>query len=519
MFSLIGRIAKIRFRERIQTIEQVIQDPWPFQERVLHSLLKSGQKTVFGKDHSFHEIRNVEAFQERVPIREYEALYPYIERTLRGEADVLWPGKVVWFAKSSGTTNDKSKFIPITRESLYECHYEAGKDMIAVYASHYPDTKLFVGKTLSLGGSHEVSRFHSGARYGDLSAVLIENMPWFYEFFRTPSKRVALMGEWEKKIRRMAEETLNENVIAIAGVPTWTLVLIQTLFELTQGKAKTLYDIWPNLEVFFHGAVHFDPYANQFRQLAPDLRYMEVYNASEGYFAFEHEPGRRDMLILPHRGIFYEFIPIESIDDPNPPVVTLREVEKGQIYAMVISTNGGLWRYSIGDTVVFTSTYPHTVKIMGRTKLFINAFGEELMIANVEEAMRRVCERFNVQVREFMAAPLFYQEKGVGTHEWYIEFEKAPEDFQFFFDQLDAELKQVNSDYEAKRYMDMALLPPVFHVVPYGTFYEWMKRRNRLGGQNKVPRLANQRQFVESMAQLIQERGLETKTFRVSPFK
>lgn len=517
MLSLITRIAKKAFQNRVKTIEQVIQDPWPFQEQTFNQLIQTAKYTEFGKEHHFNEIRSIPDFQKRVPLREYEVFYPYIERVLKGEKDILWPGRVKWFAKSSGTTNDKSKFIPITKASLEDCHYEAGKDMIAVYLHHYPDSNLFRGKTLSIGGSHEISKFQSNARYGDLSAVLIENMPWFYELFRAPSKQVALMAEWEEKIRRMAEETLKENIVAIAGVPTWTLVLIQQLFEISNFKAKTLYDIWPELEVFFHGAVSFAPYRNQFRVLAPDLRYMEIYNASEGFFAFEHEPNRGDMLILPHRGIFYEFIPLESFEEEQPPTVTLSEVEVGKIYEVVISTNGGLWRYALGDTVQFTSLYPHTIKIMGRTKLFINAFGEELMIANVEEAMHRVCESMDVQVREFMAAPLFYESNGVGTHEWYIEFEKAPQDFQLFFDQLDAELKHLNSDYEAKRYMDMALKPPIFHVVPYGTFYQWMKKRGKLGGQNKVPRLANHRQFIEEMAEMIQEEGLETKTFRVSP--
>ncbi len=481
--------------------------PAKAQEKTFEKLLRKLANTKFGKEHGILPTDNVDAFRKKIPIRPYEEFYPYIKRTLQGEADVLWQGKTRWFAKSSGTTNDKSKFIPIPYESLYENHYKAGKDMVAVYIHNRPGTKIFTGKSLSIGGSHEISKFNKHARYGDLSAVLIENMPWFYELFRAPSKEVALMAEWESKIQKMAEETLTENITAIAGVPTWTLVLIEKLFEIFPGNAKNLFDIWANLEVFWHGAVSFAPYRETFKKLCPSeqMKYMEIYNASEGYFAFEHEFGRQDMMLLLEHGIFYEFLPMEKLNDPNPETLLIDEVEIGKNYALVISTLGGLWRYLIGDTVSFTGTKPPTIVITGRTKHFLNVFGEEVMVGNAEKAVEIASKQTNASVEDFTATAQYLQGDALGRHEWIIEFSHPPQNPEQFARLLDKTLREINTDYDAKRYRSMALKPPLLHIVPKGTFYKWMKKRGKLGGQNKVPRLSNDRKYVEEILAMLQE--------------
>ncbi len=521
MWGIIARLAKQVYKKRIAAIEFQMQHPDIAQEKVFYYLINKGKHTHFGKEHDFYNIKTIEDFQKKVPIRRYEALYPYIERVLLGEKDVLWPGKVEWFAKSSGTTNDRSKFIPITQESLEMNHYLAGKDMIAVYIYNRPGTKIFSGKVLSIGGSHEISRYSNHARYGDLSAVLIENMPWFYNLFRAPAKEIALMAEWEAKIEQMARATLEENITGIAGVPTWTIVLINKLFELCPCKERNLFEIWPHLEVFFHGAVNFDPYRAEFEKLCPgdQMRYMEIYNASEGYFAFEHAFGRRDMMLLLSHGVFYEFLPLSELDNPLGKTYTITEVELNKPYAMVISTNGGLWRYLIGDTVVFTDKYPYTIRIAGRTRHYLNAFGEEVMVENAERAITLACEATGAQVSDFTAAPIYFQEGKNAGHEWIIEFSTPPDDYQRFLDTLDDMLKVLNSDYEAKRYKDIALKPPIAHFVPHGTFYEWMKRRGKLGGQNKVPRLSNDRKYVESILSLLKELQLPYHTLQATAAK
>lgn len=480
-------------------IEVFLRHPVETQLEVLDGLLEKGRLTRFGREHHFSDIHTVRDFQERVPIQKYEGLYPFIERSLRGERDVLWPGKVRYFSKSSGTTNDRSKFIPVTEESLEECHFKAGKDMLAVYLDNVEESKLFTGKAISIGGSLQQNHLNEGSWYGDLSAVLIERLPFFFEMFRSPSKKTALLPSWEEKLGAMAQEVSLENIGSMAGVPTWTYLLLQEVLKV-RGKTN-ISEIWPSLEVYFHGGVHFGPYRDQFRELIgnPRMRYLEVYNASEGFLGLQQDLSRDDLLLMLDYGIFYEFVPLEHADDPHTRAYTLDEVEPGKVYSVVISTNGGLWRYQIGDTVRFTSTYPFRIRIAGRTKQFINTFGEELMVENVELAMAEACNATGARVFEYTAGPVYFEKGQPGGHEWIIEFEKAPEHPEAFFQDLDSALRRINSDYDAKRNADMALRFPVFHLAPEGTFYLWMRSRGKLGAQHKVPRLSNDRIHLESI--------------------
>lgn len=497
---MIANLVKAVLRRRYPRVQHALQHPRPYQEQLFRQLLHMGQRTAWGQAHGYAGLRSYADFARQVPIHTYEAFYPYVERVLRGEPHVLWPGRTRWFAKSSGTTNDVSKFIPISPLSLQANHYAAGKDMLAIYYQHYPQSRLATGKVLSIGGSSQVSRFNQNARYGDLSAVLIENMPRLYERGRAPSRRVALMDEWESKLEAMARETLRQPITGIAGVPTWTLVLLDKLFQLA--GTRNIHDIWPGLEVFFHGAVAFTPYREQFRQLIPHpgMHYMETYNASEGFFALQTDPQDTALALLPHRGVFYEFVPMGELDSPQPQAVPLWDVQPGVNYAMVITTLGGLWRYQIGDTVQFASAQPpYTLHITGRTKHFINAFGEEVVVGNTDMAVARACHLTHAQVAEYTACPIFQNDQGKGGHEWVIEFAQAPGHLAAFVSALDAELQALNSDYAAKRYKDIALQLPVVHVVPPGTFHHWMKTRGKLGGQHKVPRLSNSRDYVEGL--------------------
>lgn len=500
---IVQDIASLVLKKRLPVIEDFMNKPWQVQEQVFKTLIESAQNTQFGTQHHFSSIKTVKDFQEKVPIRTYEEFYPYIEKTLKGEKNILWKGKTKWFAKSSGTTNDISKFIPVTKESMQDCHFQAGKDMLALYFDQFPESEIFTGRALSIGGSHEVSKFNKDANYGDLSAVLIENMPVFFELFRTPNKKVALMSEWESKLNKMAEQTAKQNVTSIVGVPTWTIVLIKKIFENT-GKTD-VKEIWPNLEAFFHGGVSFKPYKTQFEKLIPHsaMRYVETYNASEGFFGIQNKLGQDDMLLMLDYGIFYEFIPMNEFYSENPPALTIDEVETGVNYAVVISTNAGLFRYVIGDTIMFTSTDPYKVKVSGRTKHFINAFGEELVVENANVAIGKACLKTNAIIENYTAAPVYFSGEENGTHEWIIEFEKDPDSFDVFCEILDETLKTVNSDYAAKRYKNLALKFPIFHYAPQGTFYDWMKSRGKLGGQNKVPRLSNSREYIESIKKLI----------------
>jgi hypothetical protein len=499
----IPSILKWLNHKRLGQIDLFKKFPWETQREVLYQLLARSANTEWGRKFGYSSISSVKEYQERVPLQGYEELIPYVERLKKGEINILWPGEVKWFAKSSGTTCTKSKFIPVTRESLEDCHYRGARDLLAVYTKNRPDTRLFTGKGLILGGSHRVNNFSNDSLYGDLSAILIENAPFWVDLIKTPKTSIALLEDFEEKLEKITRLTIEENVTNISGVPSWYLVLIKQILAFT-GK-KNLSDIWPNLEVFFHGGISFTPYREQFRNFisGEQMQYMETYNASEGFFGLQDDPSSNDMLLMLDLGIFYEFIPADKINSDNPPVYTIGEVNKGVNYAIVISTNGGLWRYLIGDTIIFTSLAPHKFIISGRTKHFINAFGEEVIIDNAEKALQAACKATGAVIADYTAGPVYIGAESKGSHEWLIEFEKEPSGLVRFTDVLDETLKSVNSDYEAKRYKDLNLVLPVVRVLPQGTFYRWLREKNKLGGQNKVPRLANNREYIDEILKLI----------------
>jgi len=492
-------------KKRIHQIELFIKYPHDVQEELFKKLIQTAKTTEFGTRYDFPSINTYQQFAQRVPVHTYEQMFPYIERLMRGEQNILWPTEIKWFSKSSGTTNARSKFIPVSQEALEDCHFKGGKDLLSIYVNNYPETKIFDGKGLAVGGSHQINEFDPSASsyYGDVSAVIMQNLPHWAQFIRTPSLETALMGNWEEKIDKMARETANVNVTNIAGVPTWTVLLIQKIVEL-EGK-KNILEVWPNLEVFFHGAVSFTPYRSLFKSLIPSngMHYWETYNASEGFFGIQDQTNSEEMLLMLDYGIFYEFIPIEQLDTENPTLLRLDEVELGKNYAMVISTNAGLWRYNIGDTIKFTSRYPYRIKISGRTKHFINAFGEEVIVENAETAITKACEKTGAVIDNFTAAPIYLQEGKRGGHEWIVEFTTLPSSMEQFNNVLDDTLRSINSDYDAKRKNDLALVAPKIHSVANGTFYDWMKRRGKLGGQNKVPRLSNSREYVDDILKMI----------------
>lgn len=492
-------------RKRIHQIELFMKYPHDVQDEVLRRLLNSARYTEFGQKYAFDDLINYEDYKRRVPVHTYEQLFPYINRLMHGEQNVLWPSEVKWFAKSSGTTNARSKFIPVTTEALEECHFKGGKDMLSIYVNNYPETKMFSGKGLGVGGSSQINEFDptASSHYGDVSAVIIQNLPPWAEFIRTPSLEVALMQNWEEKIERLARETIGVNVTHIAGVPTWTVLLLQHI--LTMEKKTSVLEVWPNLEVFFHGAVAFKPYKNLFRSIIPSdqMKYWETYNASEGFFGIQDRRDSEDLLLMLDYGVFYEFIPVDQLDREYPDALPLAEVEVGKNYAMVITTNAGLWRYNIGDTVKFTSIAPHRIRISGRTKHYINAFGEEVIIENAETAITCACEQTGAVIDNFTAAPIYLEKSKRGGHEWIIEFKTVPRDMGEFTHVLDDTLRKINSDYDAKRSMDLALVAPTIHSVAEGTFYNWMKKRGKLGGQNKVPRLSNSREFVDDILAMV----------------
>ncbi|HEY1167295.1 MAG TPA: GH3 auxin-responsive promoter family protein [Chitinophaga sp.] len=478
-----------------------MQYPLQVQQQVFQSLISAAQYTEFGKQYGFSSIFKIDEFNQRVPVHNYDSIKPYIQRVMEGQQNVLWNTPIKWFAKSCGTTADKSKFIPVSVESLDECHYRSGRDVLSLFYNNFPDSDLLTGKSLVIGGSHQVNKLspESDSYYGDLSAVMLQNMPFYGNMIRTPDLSIALMDEWEEKIERMANAVIHENVTSIAGVPTWTLVLIKRIFELT--GTDNLADVWPNIELYMHGGVSFTPYRDQFKKLIrkPDMYYQETYNASEGFFAAQDIIGQEGLLLFLNHGIFYEFMPMEEYGKDQPRTLQLQDVELGRNYALIISTNGGLWRYLVGDTIQFVSLAPYRIKVSGRTKSFINAFGEELIVENSDKAIAHACEVTSSIVNDYTAAPIYFSDKGNGGHEWLIEFEAPPADLQQFTQALDAKLKSVNSDYEAKRHKDIALHMPVIHVLPRGTFTEWLKSKGKLGGQHKVPRLNNERHYVEEI--------------------
>jgi hypothetical protein len=505
--GLFNTIVTWAMKHRFSQIEYFMRNPHVVQSELLQNLLLTARHTEFGTRYDFKSIHTYEQFVNRVPIHTYEQIFPSIERLMRGEQNILWPTEVKWFSKSSGTTNARSKFIPVTLEALDNCHFKGGKDLLSIYINNYPDTKIFDGKGLGVGGSHQVNELDPTASsfYGDVSAVIMQNLPVWAEFIRTPSLEIALMDNWESKIERMASEVAKVNVTQIAGVPTWTILLIQRIVEYT-GK-KNIMEVWPSLEVFFHGAVAFGPYRSLFKSLIPSdsMNYWETYNASEGFFGIQDQKNSEEMLLMLDYGIFYEFIPSEDVNKENPKSLSLEQVEIGKNYAMIITTNAGLWRYNIGDTVKFTSTNPYRIKISGRTKHFINAFGEELIVENAEHAIAKACEQSGAVIDNFTAAPVYLQQGKKGAHEWVVEFRVFPYDLTHFTNILDETLRSVNSDYDAKRTKDLALIAPTVHCAKQGTFYAWMKKRGKLGGQNKVPRLSNTREYIDELLTMINE--------------
>ncbi|WP_293301389.1 GH3 auxin-responsive promoter family protein [Pedobacter sp. UBA4863] len=501
--AIVNSIFTWYMKKRIHQIELFMKYPLDVQDEWLHTLISSAENTEWGKLYDYKSILTVQQFKERVPIQNYDTLKPYIERMLQGEQNILWPSEVKWFAKSSGTTSDRSKFIPVSEEALEECHFKGGKDMLSIYCNNRPNSQMFTGKGLVLGGSHQINQLCEDIHYGDLSAVLIKNLPVWAEYYRTPDMSIALMDNYEEKIDRMAEATIKENVTNISGVPTWTIVLAKKVMEIT--GAKNLLEVWPNLEAYFHGAVNFTPYREQFKELipSPDMYYLETYNASEGFFGIQDQSFSDELLLMLDYGIYYEFLPLEHLEDENPKTLSLDQVELHKNYAIIISTNAGLWRYLIGDTVHFTSLSPFRVKITGRTKHFINAFGEEVIIDNAENALTKACAATNAKIKDYTACPIYFSGEQAGSHEWIIEFEQQPTDFEQFVDVMDNTLREVNSDYDAKRFKDMALRRPKVHNAPKDTFYNWLKQKGKLGGQHKVPRLANNREYVDDILKLL----------------
>jgi len=495
---LISRLARMR----LWRIENWTNHPAVAQREVLQHLVTAAQYTEFGKKYGFSRLFNLKEFKKRVPIHEYPDLKPYIERMMAGEENILWNEPIKWFAKSSGTTSEKSKFIPMSDESLKDNHYQANKDVLTNYYKNFPGSDLLTGKGLVVGGSHQINKLNENIQYGDLSAVLMQNSPFWGQWLRTPELSIALLDEWETKIEKLAQTTSLENVTSLAGVPTWTLILFKRILEIT-GK-KTIKEVWPNLELYINGGVSFVPYREQFEKIigAP-INYLEVYNASEGFFAAQEKPGDNGMTLFTEHGVFYEFMPIEEYKKQNPVTLGLADVQLHKNYAPVISTTGGLWRYLIGDTIQFTSLNPYRIKVSGRLKHYMNAFGEEVIVDNADHAIALAAQKTNAIVNDYTAAPVYFTESSNGAHEWLIEFDKEPADMQTFTRELDAALKSLNSDYEAKRHKNIALRMPIVKSIPMGVFNKWLHNKGKMGGQHKVPRLSNERSIIEEVLQLI----------------
>lgn len=498
---IINSVATWFLKKRIHQIELFLKYPNEVQEELLLNLIRTAEHTVIGRQYDFSSIKSYREFIDRVPVSTYEDLEPLIERTRTGEQNVFWNTPIKWFAKSSGTTNAKSKFIPVSNESLQNCHYNASKDLLSLYLNNNEESQLFTGKSLRLGGSKQLYE-DNNTFFGDLSAILIDNMPIWAEFSSTPSNKVSLMSEWETKIPAIINETIHENVTSFAGVPSWMLVLMNKTLEAT-GKGNLL-EIWPNLEVYFHGGVSFEPYRDQYKKILPSsgFQYYEIYNASEGFFAIQDLNNSSDLLLMLDYGIFYEFIPMDTFGTPDQKIIRLSEVELNKNYAIVITTNAGLWRYMIGDTVRFTSLNPYRIRVSGRTKHHINVFGEELIVENTDKAIAKACKMTNSEVIDYTVAPVFMEGKEKGAHEWMIEFKNPPENVADFRQILDDTLQSLNSDYEAKRHNNMTLNPLILNVARTNLFYDWLKEQDKLGGQHKIPRLSNQRNYLEELLEM-----------------
>ena len=503
---MIQRIARSILNSYYKPVESFLENPLDTQLRTLQYLLEHGQNTLYGKKMGFANIKNYSGFNKNVPVISYEELRPYLNKIIVDKKEnVLWDTPVKWFAMSSGTTEDKSKYIPVTKESLYNGNYRAGYHMLGTYAVHHPETTFVLGKTLVMGGSQQVNMIGDSIYTGDISAILMKNLPRAVKKRRTPEE-IALLPDWEEKLEKLAEYSKKTDIRALIGVPSWMRVLLKKIVEET---GRSITDIWPNIEVFFHGGVSFIPFRSQFNKLIPSdkMNYWETYNASEGFFGVQFTPESSDMLLILDNEVYYEFIPVEEWDKENPQTVPLEGVEIGRQYAMVISTSGGLWRYKIGDTVQFSSINPYLFRLTGRTKQFINAFGEELIVDNADKAIEEACLKTGAKVNEYTAAPVYFSESHNGAHEWLIEFETEPNDLKEFTLLLDESLKKLNSDYEAKRSYNLSLNIPVVRSLEKGVFYSWMKQREKIGGQNKVPKLSNDRRYIDSILDFVSKKS------------
>ena len=498
---IVNSLASWFLKKRFHQIELFLKYPIDVQNELLEELLHTAKNTEVGKQYDFASINSYREFSERVPVTNYEDSQQQIERARKGESNIFWPTPIKWFAKSSGTTNSKSKFIPVSSASLEHCHYAASKDLLCMYLNNNPDANLFLGKSLRLGGSKKLYKENETV-FGDLSAILIDNMPFWAEYSSTPNNEVSLMADWEVKMQAIVDQTIQENVTSLAGVPSWMLVLLNNVLEST-GKTD-LFEIWPNLEVYFHGGVNFDPSIEQYNAILPkeNFRYYEIYNASEGFFAIQDRNANKELLLMLDYGIFYEFIAMDTYGSASQKVIPLGEVEVAKNYAIVITTNAGLWRYKIGDTVRFTSISPFRIKVTGRTKHHINVFGEELIIENAEMALKQASKQTQCEIVDYTAAPIFMEGRKKGAHEWIIEFKIPPKDLTLFTKSLDTALMDLNSDYEAKRFNNTTLTMPKVHLARQKLFYDWLKQKNKLGGQHKVPRLSNKRNFMEELLRL-----------------
>lgn len=502
--AIINAVISWIMKKRIHQIDLFMKYPHEVQGEWLRKLINTSRGTEWGRLYDLRSIQTPEQFASRLPISDYDSLKGWVDRLKLGEQNLLWPTEIKWFAKSSGTTSDKSKFIPVSQEALEECHFKGGKDLLSIYCNNHPDTMIFNGKAIAMGGSHQIMEVNNDQYYqGDLSAILIQNLPGWVEFMRTPNLQIALMDEWEEKIEMMARATMQHDVTNISGVPSWTLLLFKRVLEIS-GK-KSILEVWPNFQLFVHGGVNFSPYREQFSRILPgsQVNYLETYNASEGFFGIQDRSNADDMLLMLDYGIYYEFLPLDQLGKEHPEALQLYQVQVGVNYALIITTNAGLWRYLIGDTILFTSVDPYRIRITGRTRNFINAFGEEVIVDNAEKALGVACDRCHAVITEYTAGPVYLEGESKGSHEWLIEFETPPADLAFFTSTLDTALKSLNSDYEAKRYHDLMLQEPTVRIVPPGTFYNWLKSKGRLGGQSKVPRLSNDRKYIDEILQSI----------------
>ncbi|MBN1651745.1 MAG: GH3 auxin-responsive promoter family protein [Bacteroidales bacterium] len=502
--ALLNSVISWIMKKRMHQIELFIKYPHEVQQEWFKTLLSRAQDTEWGKTYDYKHIKTIEQYRQRVPVSSYDDLKPYIDRTRAGEQNILWPTVIKWYAKSSGTTAGKSKFIPVSKHAIEECHFKGGKDLLSLYVNSHPETMIFDGKSIGLGGSNQINEINNESYYeGDLSAILIQNLPFWVEMQRTPNLEVTLMSEWEEKIQKMAQITMHHDVTKMAGVPSWSMVLIKKVLELS--GEENIKKVWPNFEVFFWGGVNFEPYRKQFNRLFGNepVNYWQTYNASEGFFGIQDRKDADDMLLMLDYGVFYEFIPSDQLNTDNPKIIGLDEVQLHVNYALLITTNAGLWRYKIGDTIVFTSLQPYRIKVSGRTQNFINSVGEELIVDNADKAIAVACQKCKVNVNEYTAGPVYELNANKACHEWIIEFEEAPKDMNAFISALDNALKSFNSDYEAKRYKNMVLNEPMVHSVGNGTFYKWLKMKGKLGGQHKVPRLANNREYLDEILELI----------------